>query len=329
MTIQFDCIKLHFSAPLHLSRGKEQFDQSAQTLHSDTIAAALYSAATQLGAGESEILEMLDTVRLSSAFPFWKSEYYFPKPMVRLPFELTGIPSEKQGKPIKKIRFLGKSWLERLLAGENGKIEPPKHLKNPSILSENVPSVLFRTEVHQRVKIAQDPGEDPLPYYTERIYFGKDTGLFVLAQWKKTTQKNLFEQAFRLLGDLGVGTDRSTGNGFFVPEFTTLTLTVPENASFQCAMGLYLPSVDDLTTSDLDQSTWSIQKRGGYLAGASNTEHLSLRKRSVYMYEIGSVFPNKPLSGKRVNLQPVWPGLNHKVWREGRPIFLPIHLQQV
>ncbi|MBK8656807.1 MAG: hypothetical protein IPN20_23520 [Haliscomenobacter sp.] len=73
----------------------------------------------------------------------------------------------------------------------------------------------------------------------------------------------------------------------------------------------------------MEDSAWGLVKRGGYIAGAADPDHTSLRKRSVFMFEEGSVFPNKPLTGSRVDLKPDWEGM-HSVWREGRPVFVPI-----
>jgi CRISPR-associated protein Csm4 len=325
MQQQFDCIKLNFTSPLHLSRGRENFDESARVLHSDTLVAALFVAARQLGASESDVLAMLDSLRLSSAFPFWQSEYFFPKPMMRLDFDMKGVPVEKQGKPFKKIRFLGKSWFEKIIHSEPAVIDKDKHLKNKEFLSEQSVGLVYKAEVTQRVTIAPDYSEDALPFYTERMYFGKDAGLYVLVQWQDTAARDMFQRSFRLLGDMGIGTDRSVGNGFFDPVFESLFLRTPDNAAHQCSLGLYLPAENDLSADDLDNSSWGLTKRGGYIAGAPNPDHITLRKRSIYMFEEGSVFPSKPLAGKRVDLKPNWQGLDYAVWREGRPIFVPIH----
>lgn len=320
----FDCVKLHFSSPLHLSRGREQFDKSARLLHSDTLAAALFMAARHLGAPEDEALALLDALRLSSAFPFWEEEYFFPKPMVPLPFDLKAEPVEKQGKYFKNIRFLGKSWFEKTLHAEHADIDRERHLMEKAFLSEYRVDKVFRSEVMQRVTISPDYSEDARPFYAERLYFGAKAGLFVLVQWQDDAPKALFQSAFRLLGDLGIGTDRSVGNGFFEPVFNDLSLRVPETAAHQCSLGLYLPAENEITGDDLDQSAWSLIKRGGYLAGAADPDHITLRKRSVFMFEEGAVFPNRPRMGKRVDLKPAWQGLEHAVWREGRPIFVPI-----
>ena len=215
MQRQVDCVKLRFTAPLHLSRGREQFDESAQTLHSDTISAALFVAARQLGAPEPEVLDMLNKVRLSSAFPFLGEEYYFPKPMAPLPFQLKDTPTEKQGKPFKKIRFLGKSWFERAIQGEEAWIDKDKHLAQGEYLTDMPGGSMLQKNVTQRVQIQPDQLGDSKPYYIERLFFTENAGLFVLAEWMDNNAKELFHRSFRLLGDLGIGTDRSVGNGFF------------------------------------------------------------------------------------------------------------------
>lgn len=328
MEHQYDCVKLFFYTPLHLSRGREQYDQGAATLHSDTLVSALFFAACQLGAEPAEALSMIEACRISSAFPFFGKEYFFPKPMTTMPFKLNDVAEEKRGKPYKKIRYLGKHWFEKLLNGEQEEIQTKTHLVNPAfltnIITDKVKDKVFKTDVVQRVAIAPDYSEDAKPFYTERLYFDGQSGLFILVEWLDSGARELFQSAFRLLGDLGIGTDKSVGNGFFTPSFESLALRIPDKPTKQCNLGLFLPDRNDVNSSFLDESAWNLVKRGGYLAGAANIEHFTLRKKSVYMFDVGSVFPNAPLQGKRVDLKPVWQGLNHPVWREGRPIFVPL-----
>lgn len=332
----FDCIRLHFQAPLHLATGKSQYDRSGQILHSDALLAALFVNALHLGASPEEALAMMDGVRLSSGFPFWQEEHFFPKPMARMPFHIKGIEIERQGKPFKKMRFLGKSWLERLLRQESTDINQEQHLHFKGAFLSDHHDVLaqtstyskfsiFKSEVSQRVTIAPDHVEESVPYFTDRIFFAPDAGLYVLAEIKDEGVRSLFQQAFRLLGDNGVGTDRSVGNGFFEPEFTQLTLELPTNATHQMNLGLYCPADQELDEPDYHQSAWQLIKRGGYLAGAADPDQITLRKRSIFMFEEGSVFPNKGLQGTRENLVPPGINVNHAVWRDGRTIFLPIN----
>ena len=324
MEKKFDCIKLHFSTPLHLSRGREQYDESATTLHSDSLVSALFTAARQLGATVEEILAMFDGLKISSAFPFHETEFFFPKPLTMLPFKMADLPEEKQGKPFKKIRYLGKHWFERMLNAETETIYANSHLKQSAFLTDHPIKTIFKKEVIQRVTIAPDYSEDAKPFYTERLFFGEGSGLFILVEWLDEKAKNLFKSAFHLLGDMGIGTDRSVGNGFFTPSFETVTLRLPEHLDCQCNLGLYLPKQEELDEAFLEKSSWVLIKRGGYISGAENLDHFTLRKKSVYMFDVGSVFPNSPLQGNRLDLRPNRVGIEHPVWREGRPIFVPI-----
>lgn len=325
MQKQFDCVKLYFTSPLHLSRGRDYYDEAAKVLHSDSLVSALFVAALQLGAEPQQAEAMLDACRFSSAFPFSGDTYYFPKPLVRLPFPIANVAENKRSKPYKRIQYLDQHWFELLLKGKADEIHQDVHLTQADFLSQKAPenAEIYKSEVVQRVKIAPDQRTDAMPFFTDRLFFAQDAGLFVLVDCQDKANKDLLFSSFRLLGDLGIGTDRSTGNGFFKPCFTTLSLEVPEKAAYQCNLGLYLPQAGELDADDLEQSAWNITKRGGYIAGSGNEDFLRLRKKTVFMFQEGSVFPNKPLGGNRVDLAPKWQGM-HAVWREGRPIFLPM-----
>jgi CRISPR-associated protein Csm4 len=247
--------------------------------------------------------------------------------MARLPFSILGEPEEKQAKPMKKIQFLGKNWFEKVLHNESATIDSDLNLKaDKSFLSSLYGGKVTMSNVTQRVTIQPDHIKKSEPFFTERLHFNEQAGLFFLIEWENSAIKDLFYSAIRLLGDLGIGTDRAVGNGFFTSESTTLRMRLPEATTHQCALGLYLPKEHELSNSDIEQSAWAITKRGGYMAGASDTEHITLRKRSVYMFEVGSIFPNKKLEGKRVDLRPEWNEPMHPVWRVGKPIFVPISI---
>lgn len=327
MKRSFFCVKLHFSTPLHLSRGRENYDKSESRLHSDSLKSALFVAALNVGADEKEALKLLDGVRISSAFPFCGEEYFFPKPMAVLPFPIKQIEKEKQGKCYKKIQYLSQGWFETLLRGDSREINPSTQLQANQYLCEQPDSAPnIQAQVVQRVTIQPDHSGDSTPFYTERLFFAKDTGLFVLVDWQEETIRDLFKASFLMLGDLGIGTDRSVGNGFFKPEFSEISLDLPQNASHLCSLGLYLPEESELEREELEKSSWSILKRGGFMAGAWKPENRSLRKRSVFMFGEGSVFPGKEKQGKLTNLKPAISNVDHAIWRDGRPIFIPINL---
>ena len=331
MTQTYQIYKLKFTSPLHISLGKEEYDKSGQIIHSDTIKSALISCAYYLGYSEEIVTKILDGCILSSAFPFYGDEYFFPKPFARL-MPIAGKSEERQGKYLKKIQYLGKSYFERLLNGASGHIEEAHLIDNKRYVSEaselvkNNATKIIASSVNQRVTIAPDHIEDAKPFYTERLFFPDHAGLFFIVQFTDTSLEDTVHGLLKLLGDNGIGTDRSVGNGFFEAQKDTLTLTLPDAANNQVNLSLFCPTEEDLNEIVEGNSSWQLIKRGGYLAGTQQESNMSLRKRSIYMMQEGSVLPNHTMKGKIVNLRPKIELVKHPIWREGRSIFLPIQI---
>lgn len=338
----FHYFKLRFHAALHLAKGKSDYDEGERTLHSDTLQAALYACALQLGASEAEAYAMMQGSSVSSAYPFFGGEFFFPKPYARIQ-PIAEESEDKQAKPLKKIKFIGKSFFEDFCTGNFQKsIAKGKHLFSSGQFVSDHPDLtatlqtgrktlsaekvaIAQSEVNQRVTIPPDYCADATPYYTDRMFFHEQAGLYFLARFEGGKPPALFEQALRLLADNGIGTDRSVGNGSFeCIEQGQLTLKLPDNANAQLNLSLYCPQQAELTETLLDQSSYQIVKRGGYLASAEEEDNITLRKRSVYMFEEGSVFPVADLKGKIVDLKPAIEDVKHEVWRDGRGLFISV-----
>jgi hypothetical protein len=62
------------------------------------------------------------------------------------------------------------------------------------------------------------------------------------------------------------------------------------------------------------------------MAGSTEEKFRHLRKKSIYMFGVGSVFPTKEtLDGKVVDLTPEWNDKRmHSVFRSGKPFYLPV-----
>ncbi|MEM9722673.1 MAG: type III-A CRISPR-associated RAMP protein Csm4 [Bacteroidota bacterium] len=333
MKKSFTAVKLFFQSPLHLARGKADYETSQDLLHSDTLMAALFATGVQLF-GEKETSQLLlGDIRISSAYPFWGEEYFFPKPMSPLPFDLK-IDENKQGKARKKIQYLGKAYFERLLRAENTDV-PEEHFSLvPGFLSDKLEKGLsiVQKEIQQRVSVPpMGEGGDSVPYYLERMHFHPKGGLFFLVKGNKETLDKL-DLLLRLLGDNGLGTDRNVGNGLFRAERNlNFELDLPEEADRCMNLGLYCPLKEELSPELLEKSAYHLIKRGGYMASAAIPEQRSYRKRSVYMFREASVFPQHDFQGKYVNLAPVGPAeylphgpVGHSIWREGRSVFIPM-----
>ena len=334
MTKEFKIFKLRFHSPLHLSKGKEDdYGESEQVLHSDTLKSALYVCARKLFGSETigDDDTFFKRFRISSAFPFYNGELFFPKPMMRLqPFDVKEISEEKQAKSHKKIGFLGKTYFEDLI-GANQMTIQQAHLVSGGKFVSNHPEVLklenkpiLKSDVQQRVTIPADYSEDPTPYYVDRIFFTEGAGFWFAVDNNEDGIMEIIEKALTLLGDEGIGTDRAVGNGHFEATTDKLQLTLPDKATHQLLLSLYCPQQSELSQSLLQSSSYGLLKRGGYLASPDKTEHLTLRKKSVYMFTEGSVFEtNMPITGKIENLKPTYSGLSQNVWRDGLAFCIP------
>ena len=92
-------------------------------------------------------------------------------------------------------------------------------------------------------------------------------------------------------------------------------------------LSLYCPANDELDDEALNRSSYSLIKRGGYIAGSSQKKFRHFRKKSIFMFQEGSVFPsNIKLKGKVIDLKPDTTPELHPVYRDGTSIFLPLNI---
>jgi CRISPR-associated protein Csm4 len=350
----YSVIKLTFDGPIHLSKGSGSYETGEEILHSDTIKSALFAAAIQVNQSihsDGETNLFLDSFRVSSAFPFYKEEYFFPKPSCKSHkiYDEFGRYVKKAGK---KLKFIGKSFFEDVLTGQNLEtkhIVIKDHLlyedaarHEPSMASESISSeerdrpnfYIFRRDTAMKVVVPRysDGETEPEPYYIERTYFSQDAGLYFFIQWP-TDPKNIqiIESALDTLSENGLGMDRNTGNGQFKWEKSEIDLNTPEQGSHRVFLSLYCPaSKEEVPANILENSTYALIKRGGYISNGADENTLSYRKKSIYMMTEGSVLEGTTANnfiGKLLDLRPEIMGNSHPIWRDGRPFTLPCNPQ--
>ncbi len=316
-------IKLKFTSPLHLSRGKSGLDESYDVLHSDTLKSALFVCAMQLYDNQIDRENFLEKFTISSGFPFNEKELFFPKPAL-LP-DTFYIKDDKENiKDIKKIKYISQSLFEKLLQGNFKPFSKNDIYESDFLSDKKLEKKPFKNEVVQRVTVSRSYENEGNTFYTDRIFFNKNCGLFVLLNVDNQALKEKTKAAFRLLGDNGIGSDKSVGNGQFEMEWIDdFKLAEVENPTHQIAMSLYLPTKEEIDNIDLDKSAYSLIKRGGYIANPEDFNNSVLRKKSIYMFSEGSVFSqNADLQGNIADLNPSNRPLIHPIWRDGRGLFL-------
>lgn len=324
----FSIIKLSHLTPLHIGTGRESYDFSSGSLHSDTLLSAL-AAMMALRGEASGIESFLKSTRLSSAFPFYGDHLFMPVPKGRLNVEIAGEDESLYRKDLKKVHYMEMPLWQHLVGGGRVSIER-RQLQGEYILGEAtvMPSRIYKNAVNERVSVPRSDAKDSEPFFFEWKYFDNDAGLFVLTDAEGSALENLFT-LFEALGQQGVGTDKSVGGGKFEVHLGgALEIKAAENTSNVLVLSLYLPTSDELKAIDHENSRYSLLLRGGYMAGSQEETLRHLRKKSVYMMETGSVLhTSQPLEGMVTDLRPEWSSpYMHPAYRSGRVLSLPINI---
>ena len=328
--LTFPIYELDFgNAALHLSRGKSNtYTDSDALLHSDSIKSAIFSTAIELFGASKATAAFFDQFKVSSAFPVVKNKYFLPKP--------AHFNVETGRKDLNDVQFLEVKFWEKYAQG----LQDEDDLVSAAQLSTS-----FKSEATQRVWIKYAYEDEELkeadydklkgtafnpnstPFYIEKNFMKEDHKLYFMMQITEGVEAEAFlkdmDGIMRLLGDNGIGLQRSVGNGHFVAQRKHLTLNVPTTPNAQMSLSLFCPKdAPTLTHVNLNQSFYKLIKRGGWIS----TPITTLRKRSIYMFTEGSVFKTTtPPTGDKKDLTPTV-FKDHDIWRDGNALFLPIHL---
>lgn len=318
-------IKLVNLTPLHIGTGKENYDFSATELQSDTISAALASLRTQNGKTD-DLDVFLNSFVITSAFPFWGQRFFLPKMHGKIDIEIEGEEEHNIRKALKKIKFIEQEIWRELIAGNRVSINN-QQLEGEFIVQDTDFGQVYKTFVNQRVSVPRGAIGDAEPFFFEWKYFHQDSGLYFIVDCEETVFNEIVT-LFKQLGEIGLGTDKNIGGGKFEVDTSEISLPDVSDANHIMLLSLFIPTEDELQKLNLTQSKFDIRLRGGFMAGSSKINLRHLRKKSVYMFNVGSVFrTNEKLSGKIVDLKPDWnTDKIHSVFRSGKPFSLPVKI---
>lgn len=322
-------IKLKNITQLHMGTGKENYDFAATSLQSDTLSSALSSMKAQRG-DDNDLKAFLESFVISSAFPYIGNRYFLPKPMGRIDITVSDEDEYVVKKKLKKLNFIERELWNELIAGKRLVVKR-KQVQGSFLFADKgteETSYPYRSQVNQRVTVSWDEGKDAEPFFFEWTYFHKNAGLYCLLDAPVNMQEELIG-LFKQLGECGIGTDKSVGGGHFEVEAERVSLPDVKDTDAVMLLSLFIPTEDELHALHLKDSCYELLLRGGYISGSSNTEFMHLRKKSVYMFNAGSVFKTlHPLEGKVVDLRPEWNDATlHPVFRSGRPFTILIKRQ--
>ncbi|MCX6252321.1 MAG: type III-A CRISPR-associated RAMP protein Csm4 [Bacteroidetes bacterium] len=331
MKIALKIYRLRFTSPLHISNIRGDYNSSERIIHSDMIYAAFMQSWSIIG--KPEWISKNPEFSISSMFPFTKLQgksflYFFRKPYEFKRDLKTNKEEENPGdaKKFKKVLYFDQEYFEKALNGcYSGHVADAKgqYLSKMEFDTDFISSGII-----PRIRWHRNELEDAEPFYMEQLFFKEGSGLFFMFIGNIESQAQV-EVALRYLSETGIGTDRSIGYGRFEFETDTISLNTPDTADYCINLSLFCPDSFETLNQMMDEkSSYDFIPRGGWIGEPNNT----YRKKSVYMFNVGSVF-KKDVSGitsfgKTVDLKPFNTPLpvNNPIFRVGKALFLPICL---
>jgi CRISPR type III-A-associated RAMP protein Csm4 len=321
----YNVIKLKQLTPIHIGTGKENYDFSSSILESDTLLAAIAAIRAMQGKKE-DTLNFLESVTISSAFPYWRKSFFLPKMQGKVNIKVNDEDERISRKALKKITYIEKGLWSELSKGQTVFVDKWQ-IKGQFLIASNDFEEVSRKSVNQRAFVPREEFGKTEPFYFEWNYFHPEAGLYCLIDCKQELFSEIVS-LFKLLGINGIGTDKNVGGGKFEVEVDTLSIDEVDDFNYRMILSLYLPDESEMPELNLDDSRFSMSLRGGYIAGSSEEKFRHLKKKSVYMFNVGSLFYSElPLKGKIVDLKPEWNDEQmHPVYRSGKPINLPVKI---
>jgi CRISPR type III-A-associated RAMP protein Csm4 len=333
MNVFFTLLKFHFRTPVHFATAQNEYGLSEKTLHSDALYAALAQAAADLKVPHQDVFHvesgLPEGFALSSLFPFSSDRLFFPIPK----HSLTHTAGALARKQLTKLKFVDQDIFKDLL--ESGVYDLQATEARGIYCTRagrNFSEHFMQSAVFPRIRAPRSGvTSETEPFYIERIFFQKNSGLFCLARFDDETGFRLIKALLNYLGDEGLGTDRHVGHGQYDLEVEHLGQKpsfFPEKTSnYSTNLSLFCPEDATSLAEQIDiNCQYDLLKRGGWMTAPG---YLTYRKNSVYMFREGSIFKlSEQVAGKTVNLKPTGTPkkVDHNILRCGTSIFVPIQI---
>lgn len=298
-------VKLRFRAPLHIGSSTLGEEDTHDYAPSDTLFSALCHAyLAAFGTDElEELLARFDgdaPFLISSAFPYHGDTLFLPTPRIEPPAERGENGS---GKKLKKAAWLSFRDFAGMVEGE-----APRE-------TEKFAQYLPRKELLPRVALDRGDSGSSI-YYVRRAVFPEGGGLWALVDMRDEGIELRLRKTFHLLGDMGLGGERTMGCGFFEPEFSE---PPPEmrrllsGAAPYVAISRVSPEDGEMNMAD----RYTLVESRGWMQSPTGAQR---KRKSVWFFAEGSSFTGRP-KGRLRDVTPA-DGPGHSVYRYGYGMYL-------
>jgi CRISPR-associated protein Csm4 len=300
-------VKLKFKGPVHFGYKEKMDNLTEYVVHSDTIFSGImccYSLLYGKDKTDKLVENFASGVCLfenSSAFVYVGEDYLLPRPINLDLYDVVG-----DYKKAKKVKYVSESILDdKCRSGV---------CKGQFLLKEDYGGDVVKISERPRVVLDRLRNSSNI-YYISSCVFDENAGLWFYLKVDPSVEREILA-AIRLLGDEGLGGERTYGFGYFEPTFVEVKDDEKDSDEY-LLLSLYSPSQED----DLKDSLlgYDFVERGGYVYSIYSSD---IKKRRIRMLVEGSVF-RKKLRGTVVDVTPE--GFDgHRVLRYGVAFLKPL-----
>lgn len=334
--------RLHFKGPVHFGQTGIGLEESRGELSSDSLTSALINALAVLGNTDQAIASLVaeePAFLLSSLFPFGSDEdnplqtlYALPRPLT-IPPMAGNETLARLGKDLKELRYLlpadALRWLDETPVDE-GEIEGLLARGNKLACGWNAEKRRgwWTEEVRPRVALDRNSQNSSI-WWCGVVYFSTGAGLYGLLGVRDALWLKVLEGAFRLLGEMGLGGERTYGMGTFQfsgfePLQQVWKLDTSKPSKHYMLISRCYPYETERSLLSAALEAWDFEENRGYVV--SGRHATTLKRKRVRMLREGSV-ANRSLRGQLVDVTPEHGaelGLEHRVYRSGLGFWMPL-----
>jgi CRISPR-associated protein Csm4 len=323
MLMKFLDCRLNPKAPFHIGVREGGLEETLHYIPSDTLFSGFCNVYRMLY-GSEDLKTLLSEFQekppflFSSVFPMIKNIPLFP-----LPRHLRLHRYEEQlNLKLKRVEYVSEGYFHKILGNKELEIRPEDVTQggralvegfSPGMSDEVVSDTIWRVEQVPRVVLDRKTNASEIYYFGQVVFLDQ---LHFLIDIRNEKYRKRIETTMRVLGDEGLGGDRTNGKGLFTVEgFHDITFD-DVNSPWFLTLSLYHPQKHEVSGL---HGYFEFVQRGGW---GDSVDSKGIRKKMVRLFAEGSVF-NKHVIGDLVE---VGKG-SHPFYRYGYAFSLPIQVK--
>jgi len=302
-------------SPFHIGIKEGSLEKTMHHVPSDTLFSALCNVYRIVYGREKlekllkEFVDGRPPFIVSSIFPCINGKPLFPLPRN---IDKYRLEIEGDGKALKGVEFVDEGIFRRLLKGEKVTVRK-ENLIQKKVISLERRDVLWREIERPRVSIDRLSSSTEIYHFGEVIFTDK---LHFLIDISDDELEEEILTTLRVLGDEGIGGDRTCGRGLFsISEIREIEFDEIDSEWF-VTLSMVYPRKDEMIY--LKESYFELLERGGWVY---SPEERGLRKRFVRMIREGSVIRGK-MKGRLVEVARG----DYPIYRYGYAFLLPLRV---